>query len=762
MNKYEVLGVIGEGTYGVVLRCRLKETGALVAIKKFKENESKDEALRKTTLREVKMLRMLKQENIVTLIEAFRRNNKLHLVFEYCEKNMLQVLEQRPNGLPPEMVRVYMYQLAKAIGFCHLNNVIHRDIKPENLLINSDHRLKLCDFGFARPLSENDSPYTDYVATRWYRSPQLLLGCTNYGVEVDVWALGAIMAELVTGQPLFPGESEIDQLYIIQKLQGPLSPDQMELFYKNPRFQGYKFPDMSKPETLAKRFMGKLSKAGLNLLKGMLELDPARRITCQQCIEHEYFKGLNVEKYILEHRTLNLFSDKTNIPIPLTIPPLKKELDDSNQPLSSRKSSAISINTMNVVSSSKEASPTIILTPNPFSIHHIPKLSSNTIDSIDNGSTSHREQSINTQVTTPNSVSASATTPINVSTLTSTVLKEKKKKKSLPADVNGSVQSNSKVQRKSEQANVWSNENGHPIMKKKDTITKADVPSNIQIIKDDKKLFVKPNRPRQIQQLSPPSSTGLARSKSKLSTKHNTEPNDIIISPRSPRTFDISSAPIDELVGPIRSQKKNQPSTDRSTTTTSHKISNTDSKSVTGSFKQALLNGAKSREGLNNSTQVSLYGKLQTKRDRHVQELFKTQSSNTVLYPLSSNGGVSANVALQQLPKLLQQQQQQLQQLQNVTLSDSKYGATARKPSKKANIVILSKNVTSSHTLAYDMLNRPSTSAGTYDGHHVHHTKPSTPTYNSRNHINQMGQLPPSPPSRERDKPFDGFLQNLD
>jgi cyclin-dependent kinase-like len=166
-----------------------------------------------------------------------------------------------------------------------LTNIV--DIKPENLLINSDHRLKLCDFGFARPLSENDSPYTDYVATRWYRSPQLLLGCTNYGVEVDVWALGAIMAELITGQPLFPGESEIDQLYIIQKMLGPLSAEQMELFYKNPRFHGYKFPDMSKPETLSKRFFGRVGKAGLNLLKGMLELEPSKRLTCQQCLDHE-------------------------------------------------------------------------------------------------------------------------------------------------------------------------------------------------------------------------------------------------------------------------------------------------------------------------------------------------------------------------------------------------------------------------------------------------------------------------------------------
>lgn len=120
---------------------------------------------------------MLRQKNIVQLKEAFIYRGKLYFVMEYAEKNLLEVLEEQPNGLPQELVRIFMYQLTKAIEHCHMNDVIHRDIKPENLLVNSDHTLMLCDFGFARVIDNmNDDKYTDYVATRWYRAPELLLG----------------------------------------------------------------------------------------------------------------------------------------------------------------------------------------------------------------------------------------------------------------------------------------------------------------------------------------------------------------------------------------------------------------------------------------------------------------------------------------------------------------------------------------------------------------------------------------------------------
>ncbi|XP_054694313.1 cyclin-dependent kinase-like 5 isoform X3 [Grus americana] len=289
MNKFEILGVVGEGAYGVVLKCRHKETHEIVAIKKFKDSEENEE-VKETTLRELKMLRTLKQENIVELKEAFRRRGKLYLVFEYVEKNMLELLEEMPNGVPPEKVKSYIYQLIKAIHWCHKNDIVHRDIKPENLLISHNDVLKLCDFGFARNLSEgSNANYTEYVATRWYRSPELLLGAP-YGKAVDMWSVGCILGELSDGQPLFPGESEIDQLFTIQKVLGPLPAEQMKLFYSNPRFHGLRFPAVSHPQSLERRYLGILSGVLLDLMKNLLKLDPADRYLTEQCLNHPSFQ----------------------------------------------------------------------------------------------------------------------------------------------------------------------------------------------------------------------------------------------------------------------------------------------------------------------------------------------------------------------------------------------------------------------------------------------------------------------------------------
>jgi hypothetical protein len=157
--------------------------------------------------------------------------------------------------------------------------------------------LKLCDFGFARVLSSSTAhpqDLTDYVATRWYRAPELLLGSTSYGFGVDLWAIGCIMGEISDGQPLFPGESEVDQLYIVQKIIGPLTAEHQELFMANPRFAGLKFPDMSKPETLQKKYMGKLSKRALNFMKILLSMDPNDRPSSASCLTDAYFEGLVV------------------------------------------------------------------------------------------------------------------------------------------------------------------------------------------------------------------------------------------------------------------------------------------------------------------------------------------------------------------------------------------------------------------------------------------------------------------------------------
>jgi len=152
MNKYEIIGIVGEGAYGVVYKAKEKESGQFVAVKKFKESDE-DEIARKTIMREVRMLRLLNHQNIVKLYEAFKRKGRLYLVFEYIDKNLLEVLEENICGIDPKRLRLYVYQMIKGVCFCHRSNVVHRDIKPENLLINpADSSLKICDFGFSRPL----------------------------------------------------------------------------------------------------------------------------------------------------------------------------------------------------------------------------------------------------------------------------------------------------------------------------------------------------------------------------------------------------------------------------------------------------------------------------------------------------------------------------------------------------------------------------------------------------------------------------------
>jgi len=136
---------------------------------------------------------------------------------------------------------------------------------------------------------------TDYVATRWYRSPELLLS-DRYSKEVDIWAIGCIMGELTDGEPLFPGESEIDQLFEIQKILGALTPTQQEQFAKNPRFIGFKFPDVTKPETIEKKYAGKLSKEGIDMMKGLLDMDPNERLTAKQALMHPYFDGIRTSE----------------------------------------------------------------------------------------------------------------------------------------------------------------------------------------------------------------------------------------------------------------------------------------------------------------------------------------------------------------------------------------------------------------------------------------------------------------------------------
>ncbi len=298
MNKYEVQGIVGEGAYGVVIRCRHKVSGEVRAIKKFRESED-DEAVRKTAVREVKILRLLRHSSIVHLHEAFRRKGRLYLVFEFMPMNLLNMLEEQPGGRSLQETRKYLHQLVHAIDWCHQHSVIHRDIKPENLLVDEARGLlKLCDFGFSRmlPVSGRPAELTDYVATRWYRSPELLLGLTHYGYEVDIWAIGCIMGELLDGVALFPGESDVDQLYVIQTVLGPLTEEHREAFLSCDLYTGVQLPEVEEDAVVGletkyehKLGRGEMAAVAVEFMAGVLAIDSNERLTSEQCVDHSFF-----------------------------------------------------------------------------------------------------------------------------------------------------------------------------------------------------------------------------------------------------------------------------------------------------------------------------------------------------------------------------------------------------------------------------------------------------------------------------------------
>ncbi|XP_043918095.1 cyclin-dependent kinase-like 1 isoform X2 [Protopterus annectens] len=287
MEKFEKLAKIGEGSYGVVFKCRNKDTGQIVAIKKFVESED-DPLIKKIALREIRMLKQLKHVNLVNLLEVFRRKRRLHLVFEYCDHTVLNELDRFPRGAPEQQVRSIMWQTLQAINFCHKHNCIHRDVKPENILITKHGVIKLCDFGFATTFTGPDAYYTDYVATRWYRSPELLVGDTQYGPPVDIWAVGCVFAELLCGNPLWPGCSDVDQLYLIRKTLGDLIPRHQQIFSSNLFFSGVTIPVPDVMEPLETKFLN-ASPQVLSLMKSCLVMDPSLRQICEQLLQQPYF-----------------------------------------------------------------------------------------------------------------------------------------------------------------------------------------------------------------------------------------------------------------------------------------------------------------------------------------------------------------------------------------------------------------------------------------------------------------------------------------
>ncbi|KAL4618173.1 cyclin-dependent kinase-like 2 isoform X2 [Arapaima gigas] len=327
MEKYETLGLLGEGSYGVVIKCRNRENGSIVAVKKFLGSED-DKVVKKIALREIKMLKQLQHDNLVNLLEVCRKKRRWYLVFEFVEHTILDDLEQHPGGLEYNKVRRYLFQILRGIAFCHQHNVIHRDIKPENVLVSQSGVVKLCDFGFARTMAAPGEIYTDYVATRWYRAPELLVGETKYGKAVDVWAVGCLFVEMLTGEPLFPGDSDIDQLHHIIRCFGHLTPKHQEVFYKNPIFTGVSLPEVTEKITLEQRFP-KFSPVVSDLTKKCLQIDPDQRPLCSDLLHHDFFtKDGFAARFTQELNCKMQKDDKGSLFLPKMSKSKKREKED--------------------------------------------------------------------------------------------------------------------------------------------------------------------------------------------------------------------------------------------------------------------------------------------------------------------------------------------------------------------------------------------------------------------------------------------------
>ena len=300
-QRYEVLQKIGKGAYGVVWKVMDKVTHRVVALKKiFGAFRNSTDAQR--TYREITFLKQLHPHpNIVELIAVYKavNNNDLYVVFELLESDVHSVI--RANILQDVHKRFITYQLLVGLRYLHMRHLVHRDLKPSNLLINSDSTVKLCDFGLARTLNEGNisqQVLTEYVSTRWYRAPELIIGSNHYSEAVDMWAVGCIIAELYSGRPIFPGTSTVDQLERVVAFTGPPSVRDIKsmrsefaqtmvsnLTYTQPRITlEQKLPDAA-PDV--RDLIGKL-----------LVFNPDNRLTVDQAIAHpmvQQFRNAELE-----------------------------------------------------------------------------------------------------------------------------------------------------------------------------------------------------------------------------------------------------------------------------------------------------------------------------------------------------------------------------------------------------------------------------------------------------------------------------------
>ncbi|KAK1270070.1 Mitogen-activated protein kinase 5 [Acorus gramineus] len=285
---------IGRGAYGIVCSVLNSETNEMVAIKKI-ANAFDNHMDAKRTLREIKLLRHLDHENVVSIRdvipppipEAF---NDVYIATELMDTDLHHIIRSNQE-LSEEHCQYFLYQILRGLKYIHSANVIHRDLKPSNLLLNANCDLKICDFGLARPTSENEI-MTEYVVTRWYRAPELLLSSTDYTAAIDIWSVGCIFMELMNRLPLFPGRDYMHQMRLILELIG--TPSEADLgFVQNEDARRLIREVPSQPRQPFARKFPSVHPEAIDLIEKMLTFNPATRITVEEALSHPYLARLH-------------------------------------------------------------------------------------------------------------------------------------------------------------------------------------------------------------------------------------------------------------------------------------------------------------------------------------------------------------------------------------------------------------------------------------------------------------------------------------
>nr|CAD1835470.1 unnamed protein product [Ananas comosus var. bracteatus] len=283
--------VVGTGSFGVVFQAKCVESGETVAIKKVLQDK-------RYKNRELQIMQLLNHPNVVHLKHYFfSTTNKdelyLNLVLEYVSETVYRVAKyyNRMNqNVPLILVQLYTYQICRGLAYIHrVVGVCHRDIKPQNLLVNPHtHQVKLCDFGSAKKLVPGE-PNISYICSRYYRAPELIFGATEYTTAIDMWSVGCVLAELLIRQPLFPGESGVDQLVEIIKILG--TPTREEIKCMNPNYTEFKFPQI-KAHPWHKLFHKRMPPEAVDLVSRLLQYSPNLRCTALEACAHPFFDEL--------------------------------------------------------------------------------------------------------------------------------------------------------------------------------------------------------------------------------------------------------------------------------------------------------------------------------------------------------------------------------------------------------------------------------------------------------------------------------------